>query len=96
MSNCPTPEWEEVEMTDDELNEIDPTLTQRIMARHPEKYIASPDEPKFPQPNADGLYDEQEMLDWVKCRQMERAEVGGPAVLMPWEWTSWPPKHRDR
>jgi hypothetical protein len=35
--------WEVVEMSDDELDEIDPTLTQRIMARHPDKYIASPD-----------------------------------------------------
>jgi hypothetical protein len=37
--------WEVVEMSDDDLNAIDPTLTQRIVARHPDKYIASPDEP---------------------------------------------------
>jgi hypothetical protein len=30
-------------MSDDELNEIDLTLTPRIMARQPEKYIASPE-----------------------------------------------------
>lgn len=35
--------WEVVEMSDDELSKIDPTLTQRIMARYPDKYITSPD-----------------------------------------------------
>lgn len=30
--------WEHVEMDDEELNAIDPELTRRIMARHPDGY----------------------------------------------------------
>jgi hypothetical protein len=37
-----------VEMTAGDLAAIDPTLSQRIVARHPDKFIASPDEPSTP------------------------------------------------
>lgn len=45
----------------------------------------------FPEPEATGRYDEQKVMDFVKTRNMERAEAiieawGTSAVLrMPWD-----------